>query len=574
MRSLVGVLVAVGAAAGCSNASVATSSSATAPVTISIVGTNDLHGALLPVDDRGGLARFAGYVANLRAVRARDGAVLVVDAGDMWQGTIESNLTEGGVVVDAYNHLRYTAVAIGNHEFDFGPVGPPATPSAPADDPRGALKARAAAARFPFLAANIIDEATGRPVAWPNVSPSTTVEAAGVTVGIIGLTTAGTLNATIRANTIGLSIAPLAATAAAEATRLRAAGATIVVVTAHAGGSCREFGQPENLTSCEAASEIVAVAEALGPGLVDVIVAGHTHAGMAHEMNGIAVIESFSRGRAFGRVDLSMDPATGRVLGREIHRPQDVCRFAEPGSARCAPPGRGGPAATYEGALVTPDPEVGAIVERAVAAVTALKAESLGVHVDRPMPRGGEESPLGNFFVDAMLASSPGADLAINNTDGGLRADLPAGPLTYGRLFEVFPFDNELVQIRLTGAELERVLGAHISRDRRLLGLAGARVDSRCQGSRLDVRLVRPSGAEIGDLETVVVATTDFLVTTDLFAPVGREVRALSPGPVLREAMAAWLRRRGGVIQAATFVDEARPRFPPRRTLPQSCRSD
>ena len=72
------------------------------PVTISIVGTNDLHGGLLPQDERGGLALLAGYVNNLRDARSRDGgAVVLVDAGDMWQGTLESNLTEGASVVAA-----------------------------------------------------------------------------------------------------------------------------------------------------------------------------------------------------------------------------------------------------------------------------------------------------------------------------------------------------------------------------------------------------------------------------------------------------------------------------------------
>ena len=94
-------------------------------VTLSIVGTNDLHGAIVPREGRGGLATFAGFVENLRAARARDGgAVLVIDAGDMFQGTLESNLNEGAAIVDAYNTIGYTAAAIGNHEFDFGPVGP------------------------------------------------------------------------------------------------------------------------------------------------------------------------------------------------------------------------------------------------------------------------------------------------------------------------------------------------------------------------------------------------------------------------------------------------------------------
>ena len=85
-----------------------------AVATLSIVGTNDLHGGILPRDGRGGLALLGGYLKNLREARARDGgAVLLIDAGDMFQGTLESNVTEGASVVAAYNALGYTAAAIG-----------------------------------------------------------------------------------------------------------------------------------------------------------------------------------------------------------------------------------------------------------------------------------------------------------------------------------------------------------------------------------------------------------------------------------------------------------------------------
>ena len=87
---------------------------ATGTLTLSIVGTNDLHGGILQRGDRGGLALLGGYLDNLRAARARDGgAVLLLDAGDMFQGTLESNLNEGAIVVAAYNALGYAAAAIG-----------------------------------------------------------------------------------------------------------------------------------------------------------------------------------------------------------------------------------------------------------------------------------------------------------------------------------------------------------------------------------------------------------------------------------------------------------------------------
>ena len=115
-------LAALCAVLGLAGATVATADE----ITISIVGTNDLHGRLFTDDQgRGGLTVLGGFIDNLRAARAADGgAVLVLDAGDTFQGGIESNLSEGLMVVDAYNAIGYTALAIGNHDFDYGSVDP------------------------------------------------------------------------------------------------------------------------------------------------------------------------------------------------------------------------------------------------------------------------------------------------------------------------------------------------------------------------------------------------------------------------------------------------------------------
>src|SRR5215475_4490603 len=128
----------------------------------------------------------------------------------------------------AFCAMRYDAAAIGNHEFDFGPAGPSVSPQRPEDDARGALRARASQARFPFLAANIIDKNTGRPVSWDHVKPSTMLTVNGVKIGVVGLATTETLNSTLSANTSDLDIAPLAPALEAEAGRLRGEGATIV----------------------------------------------------------------------------------------------------------------------------------------------------------------------------------------------------------------------------------------------------------------------------------------------------------------------------------------------------------
>ena len=210
----------------------------------------------------------------VRDARQRDGgAVLLVDSGDLFQGTLESNLTEGAAVIRAYNELGYTAAAIGNHEFDFGPVGPHQVVRTPGEDPRGALIARAREARFPLLSANV-RRANGGPWSEPNIMASTIVEAAGIRVGMLGVTALRTADATDPRNFAGLEVTPLAEAIVREATQLRAAGATVVLVLAHAGGLCRGFDSPDDLGSCEPGREIFAVAQALPAGLIDVIAGG------------------------------------------------------------------------------------------------------------------------------------------------------------------------------------------------------------------------------------------------------------------------------------------------------------
>lgn len=563
---------------GCTSGLPEVDAGASPVLVLSIVGTNDLHGGVLPRNGRGGLSLLGGYLNNLRAARARDGgAVLLVDAGDMFQGTLESNITEGASVVAAYNALGYAAAAVGNHEFDFGPVGPSATPRTPSDDPRGALKARAAEARFPFLAANLVDAAAGGPPRWTNVRPTAVVRVAGVAVGIVGLMTRDALSATLAANVGGLSVAPLADTVRVHATALRAQGAAVVIVTSHAGGRCSAFDRPQDLSSCEASSEIFTMARELPRGLVDVIVAGHTHAGIGHQVAGIAITEAFAGGRSFGRVDLAIDRRTNAVSGRRSFPPRDLCAREDPHTRACGP--AADPAtlvpAEYENAPVVPDRRIDAVLAPALEQARLLKARPVGVVLETPIRRLAPVSPLGHLFADALLASAPGADVSLHNTSGGLRADLPRGPLTYGSVYEVMPFDNLAVKIPLTGRQLRQVFATHLQQSRQPLGFAGLHVRARCSGGALDVVLTRPSGALIADDESLLVVTSDFLATggDGILAPVmpPKGFPIDQAAPLLRDAFIEHLKRVNAPLSEDEVLDMDRPRLSVSGALPVRC---
>jgi 2',3'-cyclic-nucleotide 2'-phosphodiesterase (5'-nucleotidase family) len=538
-------------------------------ITLSIVGTTDLHGYFMERNGRGGLPLFGGYVNNLRAARGVDGgAVLLIDAGDTFQGGVESDLSEGAVVVDAYNALGYTALAVGNHEFDFGSADRPGARQDAHADPRGALKARAAQARFPFLAANLLDEATGRPVEWPNVHPSTLVEAAGIRVGIIGVMTANALRSTLPLNVRGLRMAPLVDAIAAEATRLRGAGAQVVIVGAHAGGSCAEFRDPADLASCDGSAEIFDVARRLPAGLVQAIVAGHTHDGLAHVVNGVPIVQAYWGGRAFARLDLTVDAATGEVTAVRPYAPREICAHQDPITERCSSAAGGTTGvrvAEYEGRPVTPDTRILDAMAPALARVRELQDTPLGVVVETPLVRTGDpESPLGNLYADALRAKAA-ADVALNNNSlGGLRADLPEGPLTFGRFYDTFPFDNRLVRVSMTGDALERGIANALRRGRRgAFGISGARVRVSCAEQQLRVELHRASGEPIASTETLVVAGMDSLLGGQLFAPTipPGSLRVPPDAPIVREVVEDWLRERGGHLRAEHFADPSNRRL-------------
>jgi len=541
----------------CSLAACATTSS---PVVITVIGTNDVHGALLSKDGAGGLNALSGYVNAVREARSDDGgAVLLIDAGDMWQGTLESNLSEGASLVEAYNALGYTAAAVGNHEFDFGPVGPSPIPKSAEEDPRGALKQRAIEAEFPFLAANLIDQSTGKAVDWPNIQPSVLIDVEGIKVGIIGVMTKNALSNAIAANTTGLSVAPLAETIETEARALRESGATVIIVSAHAGGGCKEFEDPLDTSSCYQESEIFTVANSLPTGLVDHIFAGHTHAGIAHIVNDISISEAYNSARSFSRVDLLVDSKTGLRIQRQVYPPTPVTDVSN-----------------YEGRPVTPDASLMAIAARAAALADGIKHEEIGIYLETPFERTtSPESPLGNLYTDALLASAD-ADISMHRTNTSVRADLPAGELKFGSVYEMDPFDNQIAVIELSGAELRQVISEQAHQGRFRVNFSGMNVQVTCTNRNMAIEMQLMNGHEIEDQQLVSIAVVNYLalggdrVFSSVMPAGGYDLQL--DGPLSRDLMIAWLQQRGGSINARDFSTDNNPKWSVPDSLDKECR--
>ncbi|MGZ5493909.1 MAG: bifunctional metallophosphatase/5'-nucleotidase [Thermoanaerobaculia bacterium] len=458
----------------------ATASVKHAPVHVVIVGTTDVHGWFNGHVTKdlhyGGVALLASYVNALRA--ENENRVVLVDSGDLFQGTLESNFFEGEPVTKAYNILGYSAAAVGNHEFDYGPAGPGSVARNPGDDPLGALKRNAAIAKFPFLSANMTEKATGRTPSW--ALPYAIVEAGGARLGIIGLTTPDTPNVTIASNVASLNFGdPVPATIAA-ARELRAKGADAVIVIAHMGGRCTDVNAVNDVASCEKEQEAMQLLASLPAGTIDAYFAGHTHAQMRQVVNGVPSTQGLAYSVEFSTLDLWIDRDGHRVdAARTNIRPLTmICGRVYQGTDRCdardAPKGAALVPRTFLGRVIEPDPKVAAVVAPYLERVAAKRSEKLGVQSAGVFNRNySAEAPLGDLLADA-LRRALNTDIALMNS-GGIRASLPAGDLVYSDIFETSPFDNYGAIVTMTGQQITDALRLTTTGERGILQVSGLR---------------------------------------------------------------------------------------------------
>ncbi len=493
---------------------------ATTPTCVTVVGTSDLHGAIEPhrleldaaahhkatpgdveVLRYGGLMVQASYIRALRAKFPHE--VVLVDGGDLYQGTMVSNLSRGKAVTAAYNALKFDAAAVGNHEFDYGPLKKGGA------DRLGVFKKRISESRFPFLAVNIREKRSGKPVSW--AKPSVLITRNGIKVGIIGAATVETPRVTKPQNVVGLKFLDPAPLIVEEAKILRARGAKLIVFVAHMGGKCKNLSDPNDLSSCATESEMFDTLKRLEPGTVDIAVAGHTHAFVAHRVNGVATIQAGARGRQLAWVRACLPEKTARSVQTTIHAPVDLCLDAF-SNGRCRRD-QGKPPlqpAEFMGRRIEIDKEIQGVLRPFIEAVSAVQHRDIRVNIPKPLTRTGHEVKydLGTL-VAASLRAATHADVGIQNI-GGVRADLPAGRLRYGQVFEVLPFGNKLSVVKLKGDVLLNIVQALINRRHKPPFVAGLKL-KRAAGGVWNV--FTEDGKSLNANTEYTLATNDFLVT-------------------------------------------------------------
>lgn len=496
------------------------------PVHVVIVGTTDVHGSFAGRTDKGvrsgGLAMLKAYVDALRA--ADPGRVVLVDSGDLFQGTLESNTFEGEPVVRGYNALDYAAAAVGNHEFDYGPVGPASVAQKPGDDALGALKKNSASAKFAFLSANMTEKATDATPSW--VRRSILVAAGGAKIGIIGLSTPETPKVTMAANVVSLAFGDPVEATLREAADLRKRGADAVIVIAHMGGRCGDLADPNVTTSCEVDQEAMRFLNALPKGTIDAYFGGHTHQQMRHVINGVPAMQALAYSRELSTLDLWIDPAAHKAV-RFVQEPHTaLCSQVYSGTEQCdtrnAPKDAALVPRMFHGRTIVEDAQMTAMFQPYLDQVATIRNQPLHVTIGSPIKRNYlRESAAGNLLTDALRAAT-GADVALFNS-GGIRTDLPARELIYNDIFEMSPFDNYPAVVTMTGAQLREMLRIMSNGESGILQISGARYTVDMARPKTD----RVTEVSVDPSATYRVAMPDFLAAGgEGLAPVFSQIPA------------------------------------------------
>ncbi len=483
--------------------------SAAGPATLRVISVNDFHGALEPRPDgnqgnRGGAAQLAHAIRSAEKEYGESCVTVLVDGGDMFQGTAASNLAFGRPVVQFYNTLGFAAGALGNHEFDWG---------------QDSLRARLKELHHAVLGANVT-YADGRPVPW--IRADTIVVRGGVRVGIVGVASPLTPRTTKASNVADLRFAAPAPVINTRVRALRARGATVIIVVAHDGAFCSGRGAAQ---TCQ--GEVMQMAQGITE-KVDAIISGHTHSLLNTEVNGVPLVQARSNGRAIAVVDLPLG-ADGAVAGKAHAWVRNVDSDTTPA-----------------------EPDVAALVRDAAASVAARVIQSHG-ELRAPLLRRGEEYGLGHLIADAQRAAGE-ADFAVMN-NGGIRADLRAGPVTYGALFEVQPFGNVLYRVTARGSALrayfERMYDGQRAPRVHVSGITLRWDNSRPAGERLvEARL--PGGQPLDAAREYRLVLSDFMLTGGDGLGLGDAARVVEPLNVQDlDALVAFVRAMpGGVIAA------------------------
>ena len=565
VRARLSILALALALAGCATAP--RGPAARGPVTLNLVAINDFHGNLEPSKytytsaasgktetlRAGGIEAISGALAQWRK---EDASLLFIGAGDLIGASPAlSSMWADEPSIEAMNLIGLRLSSVGNHEFDAGRKELLRQQAGGCDSPRPAKACKLmpgyAGARFTYLAANVLDSATGKPF-----MPAYRIEdVKGVKVGVVGAVLQGTASVAVASAIAGLSFIDEAEAINRELPRMRADGAKVFVALIHEGGKTDEA--PDQPACSNLKGGIVDIVKKLDPA-IRLVITGHSHQGYLCNVDGRVVTQADAAGHLLSRIAMTVDAGSGAVSDIQV---RNVVMNPEQFPA---------------------DPKVSAFlsgVKEKSRALLARPVGKLGAPLVARKANEAGESPLGNLIADAVLDATRvhGAQIGFMN-NGGIRKDLETADAAltthFGHAQAVLPFGNWLIVMDLTGAQLKRLLeqqwqrpsasGATILQVSQ--GLTYTWDEKRPVGSRIVPGSLKFEGAPVEDGKTYRVVANNFLAEGgDNFPEFAKGTNRVDTQVVDLDALSQFIAKHPGAggaqagLAPSVRIDKVRP---------------
>lgn len=447
-------------------------------IDVQMLGINDLHGQLDTVKkinnkEAGGAEYLAAY---LRDREKQNPNTLMVHAGDIVGASPPvSALLQDEPTIEILNDLGFDVGTIGNHEFDEG-----------IDEMRrliyGGYHEKTGdfqGANFPYVAANFYNKSTGRLF----LPPFTVKKVQGVPVGFIGVVTTDVPNLVMPTMLKNVQITDEVEAINKSAKQLKRLGVKSIVVLAHVGGTTEDTGVTNG--------DLVRLANETDSE-VDIIFGGHSHTYVNGTVNNKLIVQANSYGMAFADVDVKIDRKTKDIVEKKA---EVVTTY-------------------HEG--IQPDEQVKEKVNQYQEKIAPLVNQVIGTSaapIDRKQNAAGE-STLGNLVADAQRATM-NTQIALMNP-GGIRNDLDAGDITWGELYGIQPFGNQLIKVNLTGQDIRDILNQQWQKNTtRMLQISGIQYtwDANKPAGEKVTSIHLTNGEELVASQTYTVVANAFLAS-------------------------------------------------------------
>lgn len=459
---------------------------------IDIFSFNDLHGNVLESGKNIGAAKLAGVIKGYKARQNDYYGVIPVSAGDLYQGTAISNIKYGAPVTDLLKEIGLVASAIGNHEYDWG---------------ANRIAQWAKDGGFDFLAANIVKKSDNKPVDY--AEPYKIVEQNGIKIGFIGIATPETAEKTLAANVKDIKFLDPVETLAKYTEVVKKAGADVVVVIAHS--SAIQDSKTKVITG-----EAADIAKVEG---VDAVISGHNHAFVSGtvDRNGkaIPVVQGGYNGRGLGSLRFIFN-SENDLLGvepsvKELYKDVAILPIDEAVAAKIK---------------VHNDELAPMMAEKVTTLETRLSHDDYKQNITQ----------IGVVVAETMRKIA-GTQIGLTN-GGGVRRSLEAGPVTIGDMYEILPFDNTLVTVKVTGEDLVKIIEHGINtKDFGWGQFSGIKVwFDKETGKVSSIRL--NDGTKIDPKAEYSVVINDFMLTGGDGYDFSKATEAKDTFVVMRDAMA------------------------------------